>query len=211
MEASTHYNSNFEADQDVPCIGRNDPGIALDEETSMAGRSVMETQRLWLREFDEDDAAVYFELASDPRVIRYTGASIITSPDQALEVLRTRPIADYQRYGYGRWACTLKHNGEFVGWAGLKFLEDIGEIDVGYWLLPAYWGRGLATEAASACLRFGFDHLNMQCIIAFVDPENVASVHVLEKIGMSLVGPTEYRGSHCMKYETRASVNGNAV
>jgi len=169
----------------------------------MVGRDILETQRLLLREFDEEDALAYFELGSDPRVIRYTGAPILTSLEQALDVLRTRPLADYQKYGYGRWACVLKDESEFVGWAGLKFLEDIGEIDVGYWLRPEYWGRGLATEAAAACLRYGFEHLQMQYIIAFVDPENVASVHVLEKIGMSRVGPTEYRDSKFLKYEIR--------
>jgi RimJ/RimL family protein N-acetyltransferase len=170
----------------------------------MVGRRMMETERLWLREFDEGDVADFYALGSDPQVIRYTGADQLTSLEHALEVLRSRPIADYQQYGYGRWACILKTTGEFIGWAGLKYLKELPGVDMGYWLLPAHWGCGLATEAAAACVRYGFERLNLQCIIGLVDPANVASVRVLEKVGMNYIGPSDIYGGKFIRYEIRA-------
>src|SRR5580765_3637236 len=100
----------------------------------MAGRQILETERLLLREFDEGDVAAFYRLGSDPDVIRYTldPGGGLKDLDHALEVLRTRPMADYQKYGFGRWACVHKAHGEVIGFAGLKFLDDLGEVDLGY-------------------------------------------------------------------------------
>lgn len=160
----------------------------------MPGRTMAETSRLWLREFSEEDADDYFVLGSDPRVVRYAGVAPLTTPAQALEVLRTRPLADYARRGFGRWACVLKDSGAFIGWAGLKYLEDSQEVDLGYWLRPAYWGQGLATEAAGGSVRFGLEQLKLDRIVARVDPENVRSARVLQKVGLQLLGDCQYDG-----------------
>src|SRR6516165_591123 len=79
-------------------------------EARMAGRQVLKTQRLVLREFDESDAGPFYVLGSYPDVIRYTGDPDggLKSLEHALEVLRSRPIADYQKHGFGRWACVDK-------------------------------------------------------------------------------------------------------
>src|SRR4051794_9711124 len=122
----------------------------------MAGRIILETQRLLLREFDEDDAEAFYLLGSDPAVTRYTGDGGLRDTEHAREILRTHPLADYRKYGFGRWACVLKESGAVIGFAGLKYLEDLKEVDVGYRLLPASWGRGLATEASRAALDHGF-------------------------------------------------------
>jgi RimJ/RimL family protein N-acetyltransferase len=110
----------------------------------MAGKFILETERLLLREFDEGDVAPFYLMGSDPAVLRHTGdpGGGLTSVEHALEVLRSRPIADYRNYGYGRWACVLKASGEVIGFAGLKYLADLQEVDIGYRLLPAYWGQG---------------------------------------------------------------------
>src|SRR5262245_31879053 len=120
---------------------------------------VVETERLLLREFVEGDVYAYYLLGSDPAVIRYTGAQALNSLEHALEVLRANPLADYQEHGFGRWACVLKSNREVIGFAGLKRLVDLNEVDLGYRLLPAYWGQGLATEAGRAALDYGFGTL----------------------------------------------------
>jgi RimJ/RimL family protein N-acetyltransferase len=172
----------------------------------MAGRNILETERLLLREFDEGDAASFYLLGSDPAVIRYTSdpGGGLTSIEHALEVLRYRPLADYQKYGYGRWACVLKASGEVIGFAGLKYLADSHEVDIGFRLLPAYWGQGLATEACRAVLDYGRTRLGLQRIIGLVDPENVASVRVLEKLGLTLTGQVEEQGKYFAKYVIEA-------
>jgi [ribosomal protein S5]-alanine N-acetyltransferase len=172
----------------------------------MAGKIILETERLLLREFDEGDAEPFYLMGSDPAVIRYTGdpGGGFTSVEHALEILRSRPIADYRTYGYGRWACVLKASGEVIGFAGLKYLSDSQEVDLGYRLLPAYWGQGLATEACRAVLDYGRTRLDIERIIGLVDPENVASVRVLEKLGLTPAGQVEYQGKYFTKYVIQA-------
>jgi RimJ/RimL family protein N-acetyltransferase len=168
----------------------------------MAGKNILQTERLLLREFDEGDAAAFYLLGSDPAIIRYTGdpGGGLTSIEQAREVLRSRPLADYRKHGFGRWACVHKQSGEVIGFAGLKYLDDLGEVDIGYRLLPAHWGRGLATEACRAILDFGFTDLRLERIIGLVDPANAASVRVLAKLGLTFVGTLEYQGQSVAKY-----------
>jgi RimJ/RimL family protein N-acetyltransferase len=173
----------------------------------MAGRRVLETERLLLREFDEGDAGPFYVLGSDPAVTRYTGdpGGGVASAEHALEVLRSHPLADYRRYGFGRWACVHKASGGVIGFAGLKYLDDLREVDIGYRLLPAYWGLGLATEAGRAVLGYGFTRLALRRVIGLVAPENLASVRVLEKLGLTFEGMVEFRGqSPVARYATQA-------
>ena len=166
----------------------------------MPGRIVHETERLILREFTADDAEVYFRLGADPNITRYTGDQGVATVEQALEVMQARPIADYAKYGYGRWACVFKENGEVIGFAGLKYVDDLAEVDIGYRLLPAYWGRGLATEASLPAIDYGFTQLGLKQIIGLVMPENVASVRVLEKLGLRYDGIMDYRSLQVARY-----------
>jgi len=170
----------------------------------MAGRVILQTERLILREFDEGDAAAFYVLGSDPAIIRFTGDPGLTSIEHAREVLRSHPLADYQKYGFGRWACLHKETGAIIGFAGLKYLEDLKEVDIGYRLVPAHWGAGLATEAGRAVLDYGFRELHLEEIIGLADPANVASVRVLEKLGFSFDRMMEYGGSNVARYVTCA-------
>ena len=172
----------------------------------MAGQTILETERLLLREFDQGDAAAVYVLGSDPAVTRYTHdpGGALTSVEQAREVLRSHPIADYRKHGFGRWACVHKASGEVIGFAGLKYLDDLSEVDIGYRLLPAYWGVGLATEVCRAVLDYGFAHLRLERIIGLVDPENVASVRVLEKLGLTFDEVMEDQGLTVAKYVIHA-------
>src|SRR5262245_46373665 len=143
----------------------------------MAGETILETERLLLREFDEGDVEPYYRLGSDPDIIRHTGdpGGGLASLEQALEVMRSRPLADYRKHGFGRWACVLKANGAVVGAAGLKYLDDLQEVDIGYCFLPAWWGQGLATESGRAILDHGFRQLGLRRIIGLVELEHRAS------------------------------------
>ncbi|MBT8283842.1 MAG: GNAT family N-acetyltransferase, partial [Muriicola sp.] len=93
-------------------------------------------------------------------------------------------IMNYKKYGYGRWATVLKSGKQFVGWAGLAYLPEFDEVDLGYRFLPEYWGSGLATEASNAILNYAFDVLKLDKIVAIAMKENKASIRVMEKVGM---------------------------
>jgi RimJ/RimL family protein N-acetyltransferase len=172
----------------------------------MAGKRILETERLLLREFDEGDAEAFYVLGSDPAIIRYTGelGGGFADIGQARESLRARPLADYRRHGFGRWACVWKADGRVIGFAGLKYLVDLREVDLGYRLLPAYWGRGLATEAGRAVLDHGFTRLGLVRVIGLVEPEHRPSVRVLEKLGFAFAGMVDSHGQSLARYVIEA-------
>jgi len=163
-------------------------------------KTILETDRLLLREYVEDDAEAFFRLNSDPEVLRFVPDASFTNVEQARKVLLAHPIADYRKYGFGRCACILKSTGEQIGFAGLKYLEELSEVDLAFRLMRAHWDFGLATEAAIASVRFGFANLALKSIIGLVMPENSASVRVLEKTGLRLSGTVRYRAIEFAKY-----------
>ena len=163
-------------------------------------KTILETDRLLLREYVENDAEAFFRLNSDPEVLRFVPDKPLLNVEQARQILIDHPIADYRKYGFGRGACILKSTGEQIGFAGLKYLEEFGEIDVAFRLMRTHWGLGLATEAALASVRFGFADLDLKRIIGLVMPENIASVRVLEKIGLRYVDGVSFWGHQFSKY-----------
>ncbi len=160
-------------------------------------KTVLETERLLLREYIEDDADAFFRLNSDPEVLRYVPDKALVDVDQARQILVDHPIADYRKHGFGRGACILKSAGENIGFAGLKYLEELGEVDLAYRLMRAYWGRGLATEAAIASVQFG--QLGLKRIVGLVMPENVASIRVLEKAALRYAETVAFWGKQFSK------------
>jgi ribosomal-protein-alanine N-acetyltransferase len=163
--------------------------------------AILETQRLLLREFTLDDAPAFLRMCTDPEITRYTGdPGTMTTLDDARAGLLARPIADYARHGFGRLACVLKASNEVIGFAGLEYLDDLGEVDIGYRFFPEYWGQGLATEAAFPLLDDGFTRLKLPRILGLVHPENAASVRILQKLGMAYVETFEYFGCRTAKY-----------
>jgi len=142
---------------------------------------ILETDRLTLREFILSDAKAMFELNADPEVVKYTGDAPFRSEKEAESFLIN--YTDYQINGYGRWAMVTKSDKEFIGWCGLKLNEE-SQIDLGFRIFRKYWNKGFASEAAKACLDYGFNHLGFEKIIGRVVNANIASIKVLEKLGM---------------------------
>jgi RimJ/RimL family protein N-acetyltransferase len=165
---------------------------------------ILETDRLLVRQFVVDDAAWFFTLNSNPEVLRFVPDKQLLDVDQARQILVEHPIADYEKYGFGRGACVLKSTGEQIGFAGLKYLDELDEVDVAYRLRPAYWGLGLATEAARASVRQGFTELGLKQIVGLVMPKNIASVRVLEETGLRYTETVTFLGSQFSKYVINA-------
>ena len=166
---------------------------------------ILETDRLLLREYVEEDADAFFKLNSDPEVLRFVPDKRLLNVEQARQILIDHPIADYRKYGFGRGACILKSTGEQIGFAGLKYLEELGEVDVAFRLMRSHWGLGLATEAALAAVRFGFADLDLKRIIGLVMPDNIASVRVLEKAGLRYVETVTFWGHTFSKFVIQSS------
>jgi RimJ/RimL family protein N-acetyltransferase len=155
-------------------------------------KTILETERLLLREFALEDVEAFFRMVSDPDVIRYTGDGAKTI-EEARKGLEERPLQDYRKHGYARWVTVYKPTGRVIGFAGLKYLDDVKEVDLGYRFFKEYWGRGIATEASRPIVAYGFDVLRLSRMIAFADIENKASIRVLEKVGFRFEQFTTYR------------------
>lgn len=148
-------------------------------------RTRIETPRLILREFEIDDAPAVLEFGSHPEVSRFTGdAGEVESLDDALRVIVETWHGDYRTHGYGRLAVVDKASDRVIGFCGLKYLSDLQMTDIGYRFLPEFWGRGLATESATAVMDHGREALQLTEIVGMVMPENVGSRRVLEKLGL---------------------------
>lgn len=145
----------------------------------------LETERLLLRWFTLDDIEAFYELGSNPEIIRYVGNQPFASLEVAKDTLTAAPLKDYATHGYGRFACVWKQTGEVIGSCGPKFLPDTGDVDLGYRFLPNFWGRGLATESSLASIDYARHQLGLQRLVGWVHPENVASARVLRKLGFS--------------------------
>ena len=163
---------------------------------------IIETPRLLLREFTTEDAEIVYELNNDPEVTRFTGDPI-RDINHASEVLVHSILPQYALYNYGRWAVLLKARHIFIGWCGLKFRSERNEIDLGYRFKKEYWGKGYATEAAAACLRYGFEKLGLEKIVAHSMPANLGSIKVLENCGMQYVGEEMVDNHPALTYEAK--------
>lgn len=152
----------------------------------------IETPRLILRPLELSDAEAMFAMDSNPTVHQYlwqNPSKDISETIQIIEFVQKQ----YEENGIGRFATILKETGEFVGWTGIKFINDHVEngntnfYDYGYRLNEKFWNKGIATEASRAWLDFGFNQMNIQEMNAYTHAENGASNHVLNKVGFNFI------------------------
>lgn len=165
----------------------------------------LDTPRLFLRSLTLDDVKAIHAIRSDPDAMRY----IASGPQPDIEVTRERirKMMDFQRWlGYSLWAVVLKESGEVIGDCGLIPLERKGpDVELGCHIRKDWWGRGYATEASKACLRYGFTALELDEIVAVIVPENLASRRLAEKCGMRETGIGIYYGIEQVMYKIRRS------
>jgi len=135
-----------------------------------------------------------YEFGSNLEVQKYTGDKIIGSLQAAKELIKNVWHKDYSNYGYGRWAVIYKPENRLIGFAGLKYLPEFNETDIGFRFLPKYWGKGLATEASIEIIKYGFEKLGLDKIIGIALAENIGSCKVLEKIGLTFYKIDDYDG-----------------
>jgi len=150
--------------------------------------TLITTSRLLLRPHEVSDAPFMVALNADPEVVRYTGDVAFVGPSEADEIIASlrRQFAERQ---LGRLVVIDRADGERLGWCGLKWHEDEQGVDLGFRFFRAQWGKGYATEAGAACLRWLTDNTDIRNVFAHAMPENIGSVRVLQKLGFSTTGP----------------------
>jgi ribosomal-protein-alanine N-acetyltransferase len=160
---------------------------------------MLKTPRLFLRTFTAADAEPLFQVFHDGDVFRFFPNPSPPALPRVLNFIE-RQIDHEEKYGYGFWAVERQADRALLGWCGLQYLPETGETEVGYLLGKASWGQGFATEAARACLRAGFQTFSLEQIVAIVHPRNAASIHVIDKLGMTFVDRTYYFGIEVLRY-----------
>jgi [ribosomal protein S5]-alanine N-acetyltransferase len=147
--------------------------------------TLMETDRMTLRQMTPGDVEHLLGIFSDPEAMRFYPG---TKDRAETEGWIGWNLESYQKHGFGLWIAELRTTGEFVGQCGLVRQEVDGqpEVEIGYLFLRRVWGQGLATEAARASRDYAFDRLGYRRLISLIHPENRASQRVAEKVGMTL-------------------------
>jgi RimJ/RimL family protein N-acetyltransferase len=146
--------------------------------------TVLETERLILRRLTTDDAAFIFRLVNEPSWLRFIGDKGVRTLDDARNYIRAGPIASYERFGFGLYLAELKGSGRPIGMCGLLKRDALDHPDIGFALLPEFWGQGYAYESAAAVMAFGKDVLGLDRILAVTNPDNYSSMRLLEKLGL---------------------------
>jgi RimJ/RimL family protein N-acetyltransferase len=160
---------------------------------------MIETARLRLLPMLSEDWLALRPIATDPEVVRYISNGVPWS-DERIQEFVGRQVKHFKDYGYCFWKLLHKENGEMIGFCGLQPLPGTDEIEIGWWLARAWWGQGLATEAAREALRHGFERAGLDRIVAIAILENRASTHIMEKLGMKYERDTMHRGDKVVLY-----------
>lgn len=159
-----------------------------------------ETERLYLRPFNESDADDLFEMERIPEVHIFLGRNPLTQLSQAKRVIK-KIQTQYEKNGIGRWVVLDRKTHEFLGWSGLKIETMVrpgsNYFDLGYRFHPKAWGKGLATESALFWIEYAFKILNVTELNAATEFDNIASIKVLEKLGFHQTETFDFEGKLC--------------
>ena len=152
----------------------------------------LETNRLLLRPLELSDANSMFEMDKNPEVHKYLWQNPTKTIDENIKVIEMVQ-KQYNENNIGRFATILKESNEFIGWTGIKFVNDHIEngntnfYDYGYRLNEKFWNKGYATEASIAWLEYGFNTMRIDVMNAYTHFENGASNHILQKVGFNFM------------------------
>ena len=173
----------------------------------------IETERLILRPFNLHDLDDFALICADPEVMRYIGNGKALEKETTKDLL-VWIISQYEELGFGLLAVTLKKNNRLLGFCGFikQVIDNETHIELGYRLDSAFWGQGIATEAAQAMKNYAFNQLNIAHLISIIHVDNMASKQVAQKVGLSHIKQTHFKGNlvdvFCMRQvENCRSIN----
>lgn len=146
--------------------------------------TVLETERLVLRQFAAQDIEFILELLNEPSFIRNIGDRGVRTIEGANAYIQNGPAASYAKNGFGLYLVKLRETDQSIGMCGLIKRDTLEDVDIGYAFLPKFWSKGYAVEATQAVKEYAKNRIGLSRLVAIVDPQNEASIRVLEKIGL---------------------------
>ncbi len=147
--------------------------------------TILETERLIICHLTLSDAPFILDLLNEPSFIQFIGDRGVRTLADARNYLLDGPMKSYQQHRFGLFWVKLKDENMPIGICGLIRRDGLDDVDIGYAFLPKYWGKGIATEAGTAVINYGFNTLQLDRIVAITSLDNQGSIRVLEKIGLS--------------------------
>ncbi|UOX33393.1 GNAT family N-acetyltransferase [Flavobacterium sediminilitoris] len=172
----------------------------------------LETERLLLRPLNFNDAEAMFAMDANPNVHKYLWNKPAQSIEESIKVIEYVQN-QYKENNIGRFATILKETEEFIGWTGIKFVNDHVEngntnfFDYGYRLNEPFWNKGFATEATQFWLNYGFNKMNIEKMNAYTHAKNGASNHILQKCGMEFI--EQYKAEDGIQWKWWQMINPN--
>ena len=160
---------------------------------------ILETERLYLRVFEESDVNAMSEIHTDEVAMKYIGRGVIINIEQTKEGIEVF-IKNQKENGYSIWALVEKDSNKVIGHCGFNMLKDKSDIELTYLLAKDHWGKGYATEVAKTTLEYGFEKLKFKRIVALTFPENFPSQNVIRKLGMKPDGKKDLSGIEFLKF-----------
>ena len=159
----------------------------------------LQTERLRMRWFREEDYEQFCKISADPEVMRFLGDG---KPMAAMDVWRQMAtfMGHWYFRGYGVWAVEEKSTGKLVGRIGFMNPAGWPGFELGWTLGREFWGRGFATEGARRALEYAFTDMDRDHVISLIAPDNVASIKVAERLGEKVEGQTEVIGREVLVY-----------
>lgn len=163
---------------------------------------IIETDRLIIREFEEDDDFSLYKIEGDPRIIEYIPWSKLSTLNDCRRQIK-RYINDYKKSKLSSWAVVAKETSEVIGLTQLIYSNKINGVELGTKILPEYWNMGYASELSKAIVHYGLNELGIEEITAVTDINNAGAIKSLINMGMTLKKYGYYNGSESAFYSLK--------
>ena len=152
--------------------------------TNPTNPNVLQIDDLTMQPLKLSDLDALAAIWADAEVTRFLPSRGIPISRENTEKSLKSFVRHWQQRGYGIWAIRENRSSQMIGYCGLRYLDELDEVEILYGLASAYWGRGIATKAAKAAIDYGFNMANLDRVIAMALPDNLASRRVIEKAGL---------------------------
>ena len=151
-------------------------------QTEQQSHLVLETERLYLRHLNRDDAAFILQLLNEPSWLEFIGDKNVTNINDAKKYIELSAITMYQRFGFGLFLVCSKDNDTSLGLCGLMKRDNLDHADLGYAFLPEFWGNGFALEAVYGVLDYAKYTHQLSKVLAITKSSNAPSIKLLKKV-----------------------------
>lgn len=162
----------------------------------------LRTEHLALIPLQSADAESLYRVFQTDGVLRYF-PDTVPAPLEKVQRFIKNQLEHWEKFGYGNWGILPDGESQIIGWAGLEFVPELNETEIGFLLDKPFWGKGYGSEVARVTLKFGFENCELDHIIALAHPDNLASRRVIQKCGMTYVETIHLWGIDLMRHRVK--------